>query len=302
MKTLNIIQTTQVNLPPGMVNFGIGQPSFALLPLEIMRQAAAHRLAQGDPYLLNYGYDRGDGSCRQALAELLTVHYGRPVSLNHLMLTAGASQGLDLICTLFGRPGDTIFVEEPSYFLALRIFADHGFNVVSLPTDAQGLRVHALEEALSVHSPAFLYLIPTFQNPVGATLTPERHARLVELSRKTDLLIVADEVYHLLNYSDAPPAPLAFYSEQANILSLGSFSKILAPGLRLGWVQSSPALVEKLALSGLADSGGGLKPFHICTGAQCVGTGSARPLSGPVEEHLSSARYCSGRSAAPVSA
>ena len=88
-----MIRTTQINLPPGMVNFGIGQPDFALLPLDIMQQAAAHRLAQGDPYLLNYGYEKGDGYCRQALAGFLTVHYARPVSLDHLILTAGASQG-----------------------------------------------------------------------------------------------------------------------------------------------------------------------------------------------------------------
>ena len=240
-----MIRTTQINLPPGMVDFGIGVPDFTLLPLEIMQQAAAHRLAQADPYLLSYGYAQGDGYCRLALAEFLTRHYGRSVSPEHLILSAGASQGLDLICTLFGQPGDTIFVEEPSYFLALRIFTDHGFNVVSLPTDAQGLVVDALEEALALHTPAFLYLIPAFQNPTGATLTQQRRARLVQLSREHDLLIVADEVYHLLTYTVVPPAPLAFYAEQADILSLGSFSKILAPGLRLGWVHGTPALVEQ---------------------------------------------------------
>ena len=259
------VRSTQVSLPPGMVNFGIGQPDFSLLPMDLMRRAAEHRLTRGNPYLLNYGAEQGDGYFRLALADFLAAHYCQPVDAERLLVTGGASQGLDLICTLFAHPGDVIFVEEPSYFLALRIFADHDLRVVSLPTDQDGLVVEALEEALeetlAVHKPAFLYTIPTFQNPTGATLPQNRRVRLAELSRQYDLLIVADEVYHLLDYNAVPPAPLALHADDAFILSLGSFSKILAPGLRLGWIHGTPALVEKLALCGLADSGGSLSHF-----------------------------------------
>ncbi len=255
------VRSTQVSLPPGMVHFGIGQPDFSLLPMQLMATAAAHRLAQGDPSLLNYGAEQGDGYFRLALADFLAAAYGQAVDAERLLVTGGASQGLDLICTLFARRGDVIFVEEPSYFLALRIFADHGLRVLSLPTDADGLDLDALEQALAMHQPAFLYTIPTFQNPTGATLPPSRRARLAELSRRHDLLIVADEVYHLLNYGAPPPAPLAAYADEASILSLGSFSKILAPGLRLGWMQGTPAAIEKVALCGLTDSGGSLNHF-----------------------------------------
>ena len=250
------VRSTQVWLPPGMVNFGIGQPDFDLLPMDLMQRAAEHRLSQGNPYLLNYGSEQGDGYVRHALAAYLGAQYGQPVDADRLVLTAGASQALDLICTLFTTQGDVILVEEPSYFLALRIFEDHGLHAIPVPTDENGLVVDALEQAIAEHHPAFLYVIPTFQNPTGVTLFSQRRERLVDVAARHDLLIVADEVYHLLAYAEPPPAPLALYADEAQILSLGSFSKILAPGLRLGWVHGTPALTQRIAQCGLLDSGG----------------------------------------------
>ena len=126
-----------------------------------------------------------------------------------LFITNGASSGLDLICSLLTRPGDVIFVEEPSYFLAMQIFADHRLRLVPIPIDEHGLVVEALEDALKKHHPVFLYTIPTFQNPSGHTLSDERRRRLAQLSREHDFLIVADEVYHLLNFGAQPPTPFA---------------------------------------------------------------------------------------------
>jgi DNA-binding transcriptional MocR family regulator len=255
------IRTTQIDLTTGLINFGIGQPGFDLLPLDIMRRASELRLSQGDTELLNYGYEQGDGYFRLALARFLEQGYGCPVTADSLFITAGASQALDLICTLFTKPGDTVFVEEPSYFLALRIFADHHLNLISLPTDENGLIMAALEEALARHHPIFLYTIPTCQNPTGATLPADRRRHLLALSQQHDFLIVADEVYQLLSYDDSPPLPFAAAIADGKVLSVGSFSKILAPGLRLGWVQAASPLVERLFTSGLVDSGGGLNHF-----------------------------------------
>ncbi len=168
--TLQTIQTTQLEIPPGMIHLGIGQPDPSLLPLALMRTAAEHRLSHDDASLLAYGAESGDGYFRLALAQFLTEHYHKPVDADDLFVTAGASQGLDLICTLFTKPGDTIFVEEPSYFLALNIFRDHGLNIIGLPMDEDGLMVEALEESLTQHHPAFLYTIPTFHNPSSITL------------------------------------------------------------------------------------------------------------------------------------
>ena len=197
------IQTAQLNLPPDVIDFGAGQPSLHLLPLELLREAAANRLGNDDTAYLAYGAMPGDGFFRQALAEFLCEQYQMRVDFSDLFVTGGASQALDLICTLFSRPGDTIFVEEPSYFLALRIFEDHGLNIVSLPMDDQGLIVETVEHKLSQYTPAFLYTIPTFHNPSSITLSAERRNRLVQLSRQHNFPIVADEVYHLLNFSAA---------------------------------------------------------------------------------------------------
>lgn len=255
-------RTTQVDRSSDRIDFGIGQPGFDLLPQAMLARAAAERFAEGDTELLNYGYEQGDGRFRWALADFLTVNYGAPVSAEGLMITAGASQALDLICTQFTQPGETVFVEEPSYFLALRILReDHRLTLVSLPVDEDGLIVAAVEDALRRRRPRFLYTIPSFQNPTGYTLSAERRERLVALSREHDFMIVADEVYHLLGYEGAPPPPLASFVDRANVLSVGSFSKILAPGLRLGWIGASPQTVDRFVRSGLVDSGGGLNHF-----------------------------------------
>ena len=257
---MNPIRTTQLDLPEDVINLAIGQPGLSLLPLEIMQQAAAHRLRE-NPELMAYGYEQGDGFFRQALAEFLSGMYAAPVGAERLFVTAGASQGLDLICTLFAKAGDTVLVEEPCYFLALRIFADHRLKVEAVPVDENGMVVDALEERLNKKRPAFVYTIPTFHNPAGCILSEERRLQLVNVSRERNLLLVADEVYHLLGYTEKPPLPLACRGDEAPILSLGSFSKILAPGLRLGWVQAGPSLMDRLTGCGLLDSGGGLNPF-----------------------------------------
>lgn len=254
-------QTTQSHADPDVIDFGAGHPGAALLPRTLLQAAAAQRLAQPDASLLQYGLEQGDGYFRYALAAFLSRRYAAPVDMEHLFVSSGASQALDLICTLYTQPDDVIFVEEPTYFLALRIFADHRLKVIPIATDAQGLDIGALEAALAKQRPALLYIIPTHQNPSGATLSLERRRRLVELSVQHNFLVVADEVYHLLSYDAAPPPPLASFVEAGTVLGLGSVSKILAPGLRLGWVQAAPRHMTRLYTAGLLDSGGGLNPF-----------------------------------------
>jgi 2-aminoadipate transaminase len=255
------LSASQINVPPGVIDLGLGDPPFDLLPLDLIRGAAAARFAEGDASFLQYGAEQGDGRFRLALADFLSRGYGFSVDPDHLFVTNGVSNALDLICTLFTRPGDTIFVEEPSYFLALRIFADHDLRVVPVQTDQAGLVIDSLVEKLAETSPKFLYIIPTFQNPTGRTLPLERRQRLVQLAREHDFIILADEVYHFLSYIHQPPQPLAAYAGAENVISLGSFSKILAPGLRLGWIQAHPEKIQRLAGCGLVDSGGGLNPF-----------------------------------------
>lgn len=255
------VQVAQISVPEGWIDFGIGQPHVDILPLEQLEEAARHRLRQGDRTILQYGMQQGNGQFRKSLAQFLSAQYEAAVDPDHLFITAGISQALDQICALHTQPGDTVFVEEPSYFLALRIFADYGLKVVSTPIDEDGLVIDALEEKLVKHKPVFIYTIPAFHNPAGVTLSASRREELVCLAEKHGFLIVADEVYQLLAYTATPPPPMTYFDGSARVLSMGSFSKILAPGLRLGWIQAKPSLLEPFILCGYLDSGGGLNPF-----------------------------------------
>ena len=282
------LRTTQADTSPGMIDLAIGHPCPALLPRELIRGAAQQRLTTDFTPYLQYGYEPGDGFFRDALADFLSRNYGTETKEDELFVSGGASQALDLICTIYTKPGDVVFVEEPTYFLALRIFQDHGLRVISVPTDAQGLSMEALQEQLDNLRPVFLYTVPAHQNPSGATLPLDRRRRLVELSREKGFLIVADEVYHLLTYGDEAPPPLASFLAEGTVLSLGSFSKILAPGLRMGWIQAAPGLLHPLARCGLLDSGGGLNPFTSSILLSAIDTGM-------LDDHLERLRGEYGR-------
>lgn len=210
---------------------------------------------------MQYGFQQGNDNFRLSLAQFLSVQYGAAVDPNHLFITAGISQALDLICSLYTRPGNTIFVEEPSYFLALRIFADYELKIIGIPIDENGLIIEALEKELEKDKPIFIYTIPTFHNPTGVTLSASRRKQLISLSEKYGFYIVADEVYQMLAYRSNPPKPMTYYDTSDRVFSLGSFSKILAPGLRLGWVQAKPSALDPFIACGYLDSGGGLNPF-----------------------------------------
>ncbi|HDD61371.1 MAG: PLP-dependent aminotransferase family protein [Chloroflexota bacterium] len=256
---LPIVQT---DVPPGFIDLGSGNPGLEMLPMEMIAHAAERYFEVGDRHTLQYGAEQGNGLFLSALAEFLSSKYGFSVAADKLLATTGASSALDLLCTLFTQPGDAIIVEEPTYFLALGIFADHRLNVYAVPLDQEGLDVDSLEALLVEIQPKFVYTIPTFHNPASTTLSEMRREKLVSLAQEYDFLLIADEVYHFLAYAEEPPPPLAEYSDQAEqVVSINSFSKILAPGLRLGWIQAHPKMISRLVKCGLLDSGGGLNPF-----------------------------------------
>jgi DNA-binding transcriptional MocR family regulator len=158
-----------------------------------------------------------------------------------------------------------VFVEEPSYPYSFPIFRDHGLKIVGIPLDGEGMDLRECERQLAQHRPKLLYTIPAYNNPTGQTLARERRERLVELSREHGFIIAADEVYQLLYHGAPPPASFGTLIDRGNVLSLGSFAKILAPGLRLGWIQASAELMRTLTASGVLVSGGNFNHFtsHI---------------------------------------
>jgi DNA-binding transcriptional MocR family regulator len=245
----------------GTVNFSVGQPSADLLPLELLHRASERFFATAQPLELNYGQRQGDARFRAALADFLSVAEGAPADPDSLMLTAGISQALDFVCARFARPGDVVFVEEPSYPYSFQIFRDHGLEIVGIPLDGAGMDVAALERLLAWHRPKLVYTIPAFHNPTGQVLERARRDRLLALSREHGFVILADEVYQFLHHGSPPPASFGTRCADGNVVSLGSFSKILAPGLRLGWIQAAPEPLARILASGALVSGGNFNHF-----------------------------------------
>ena len=257
-----------ISIADGVIDLGWGHPSEALHPLADVRRAAEFALGGESVAALQYGAVQGYGPLLESLAAFLSSQpaYGMSVPPDSLFLTSGASQGLDMAGTLFTQAGDTIYVEEPTYHLAHGIFRDHRLNVVGVATDAHGMRMDALEEQLTKTEsvkPEALYVIPTYQNPTGRVLPVHRRRRLVELADEHGFYVFADEVYQLLHAASPPPPPLAAFDDtpHGRVVSFGSFSKILSPGLRAGWVQARPALAARFTGSGFAFSGGGISHF-----------------------------------------
>lgn len=245
----------------GTINFSVGQPSADLLPLKLLGSAGERFFADAAPFDLNYGHRQGDARFRAALAAFLGSATGGAVDPDSLMLTGGISQALDFVCGRFARPGDMVFVEEPSYPYSFQIFRDHGLQVVGVPMDGAGMDVGHLERLLAERRPRLVYTIPAFHNPTGQVMERTRRERLVGLAREYGFVIVADEVYQHLYHADPPPASFGTLGAAGHVLSLGSFSKILAPGLRLGWIQAAPDLMQTLLASGALVSGGNFNHF-----------------------------------------
>ncbi|KAI9984090.1 hypothetical protein PInf_005383 [Phytophthora infestans] len=264
-----------------MINFKVGQPAPAMLPLDKIREAATLKFAETDPMFLQYGVIKGYPKFRKTLAEFLTKGYQHEVDPEKLFVTNGVTGGLALICSLFLQSGDLVFMEEPSYFLALSIMKDFKINVRQIRMEEDGLDIDELERLLQRGIvPKMLYTIPTCHNPTGRTLSVEKRKRLVELSVKYGFIIVADEVYQLLSFPHVtPPPPIFTFDEHDTVLALGSFSKILAPALRLGWIQGSHKLLSKIEGCGQLDSSGGISPV-------ISGIVHAAIASGLQQEHL----------------
>jgi 2-aminoadipate transaminase len=272
-----------------LIDLAVGRPDPRLLPLDEMRRAAAHRLGMKDADLLQYAPERGTESMRRRLGGFISADPDR------LFITQGASHGLDLILSRFVRDGDVVLVEEPTYFHALKILRGRRLKIVPVPSDARGLDVEALEKVLEREKPKLLYTIPIHHNPTGATLPADRRARLIELARAHDFLIVADEVYQLLTYDGDPPPPLSTL-DPARVFSLGSFSKILAPGLRLGWIDAAPDHLASLAQCGVMISGGGASPFTSAIIESAIENGIAAAYLARIREEYGRRCYAMIRS------
>ncbi|MCH2311482.1 MAG: PLP-dependent aminotransferase family protein [SAR202 cluster bacterium] len=246
----------------GIIDLAWGHPSDNLHPLDALKPAIDAIFVNKEISALQYSGYQGYGPLIGSLSQYLSEDksYTRIIKPEELYIGYGASHGLDLACTLFTGEGNTVLVEEPSYYLVRQILIDHRLNIVGVPTDSEGMKIENLEQIIDSYkgNVKLLYLIPSFHNPMGSVMSLERREKIIDLADKHDILIAADEAYHLLYYGDPPPPTMATLddSRKGCVVSLGSFSKILAPGIKLGWIQANPDIVDKFTNSGSNFSGG----------------------------------------------
>jgi len=231
----------------GLISLAGGFPAPELFPVDAFREAFDAVMASDSGAALQYGISEGFAPLREFLAERMSGS-GASVSIENVVITTGSQQGLDLVARLLVDPGSPVVVEDPSYSGGLDALRASQARFIAIPSDEEGMRVDILEESLPRITPAprLIYVLPNFQNPSGGTLSLERRHRLLELSFRHGIPILEDDPYGELRYEGEHLPSLKSMDTLGNVIYLGTFSKILAPGLRLGWVAAPPELVRPL--------------------------------------------------------
>jgi DNA-binding transcriptional MocR family regulator len=263
----------------------LGHPDPTTLATPEFRSAVTAAMNAPDFYQgLQYGPDAGASSLIDYLIAKIGREQGVAISPANIMLVAGSTHAVDILSRLYAKPGGVVLVEAPTYPDALHVFQDHQIHLHPVPMDDDGLIVSALEERLAwLHaqgtSPAFLYTIPTFHNPRGSTLSEARRRAMLELADKHAFMIVEDDVYRDLSFNG--PVPASFFALASGhgrrVCSIGSFSKTLAPGLRLGWLVGPAEVIQTCMACGTTQMGGGASPFAAQVVAEYCGSGQWEP-------------------------
>jgi 2-aminoadipate transaminase len=238
---------------PGIISFAGGFPDVALVDVDGIRQATLAALEQEPGGALQYGATEGYMPLRQQLADFMAGKGVNALAPEQLVVTTGSQQALDLLGKTLVSPGDKVIVEGPTFLATIQCFRLYGAELISAPVDGKGVDVDRLEQLIVEHRPKFVYLIPTFGNPSGATLTLERRQRVLELAVKHQTLIVEDDPYGDLYFGKAPPPSLLALSEQVPgsrdcLVHCGSLSKTLSAGFRLGWMIAPDNLLAKAVM------------------------------------------------------
>ncbi|WP_242343093.1 aminotransferase-like domain-containing protein [Anaeromyxobacter terrae] len=248
LKSSAIREILRVVARPDVISFAGGLPAPELFPTEALASLARELLASPrGPAALQYSETEGHAGLRARILGRVPF----PASAfgdDGVLVTQGSQQGLDLLAKLFLDPGDEVLVETPAYLGALQVFRFFGARVTFLPCDADGLRPEALADALR-RRPKLLYLTPTFQNPSGVCYPEARRREVREVLRSSDVIVLEDDPYRDIWFDEAPPPPVVLGHDPSRAVYLGSFSKIAAPGLRVGFLLGPPAIVRRCVLA-----------------------------------------------------
>ena len=238
---------------PGIISFAGGFPDSAMFDVDGIREASNAALAQDPGAALQYGATEGFGPLREQLAHFMGQKGAKDVTPEQLIVTTGSQQALDLLGKTLISPGDKVIVEGPTFLATIQCFRLYGAELISAPIDGNGVQIDKLEQLIAEHKPKFVYLIPTFGNPSGAMLSAERRKRVLELAVQYNTLIVEDDPYGDLYFGEAPPPSLLAMSPQVPgsrdlLVHCGSLSKVLSPGLRVGWMIAPAELLAKATM------------------------------------------------------
>jgi 2-aminoadipate transaminase len=254
VKSSAIRELLKLTQQPEVISFAGGLPAPDVFPIERFREACAKVLKEQGKVALQYGASEGYEPLREMIARH-TSRYGVKAGPENVLITSGSQQALDLIGKLLINPGDRVLVEAPTYLGALQAFNVYGAEYVSVPSDEDGIRTDLLEGPLR-SGPKFMYVLPNFQNPGGTTLSEGRREQLVLLADRFGIPIVEDDPYGQLRYEGEHLPPLVVLDRVnlrrdngysiGNVIYLSTFSKTLAPGLRLGWIVAPPDVITKM--------------------------------------------------------
>ena len=238
---------------PGIISFAGGFPDSALFDVDGIRQASLAALEQDSGAALQYGATEGYGPLREQLAAFMAHKGVADVRAEQLIVTTGSQQALDLLGKVLINPGDKVIVEGPTFLATINCFRLYGAELISAPIDGQGADTDALERLIAEHRPKFVYIIPTFGNPSGALLSLARRKAVLEMAVKHQTLIVEDDPYGDLYFGEAPPPSLLALSSQVPgsrdlLVHCGSLSKVLSPGLRVGWMVGPAELLARATM------------------------------------------------------
>jgi len=238
---------------PGIISFAGGFPDSAMFDVEGIRAASNAALTEEPGAALQYGATEGYNPLREQLAAFMASKGATAVAADNLIVTTGSQQALDLLGKTLISPGDKVIVEGPTFLATIQCFRLYGAELISAPIDANGVKTDELEKLIAEHKPKFVYLIPTFGNPSGVMLSAERRKAVLEMAVKHNTLIVEDDPYGDLYFGDAPPPSLLNLSatvpgSRELLVHCGSLSKVLSPGLRVGWMIAPAELLAKATM------------------------------------------------------
>ena len=238
---------------PGIISFAGGFPDSAMFDVQGIREASERTLRDEPGAALQYGATEGYNPLREQIAAFMQSKGVAGLRADELIVTTGSQQALDLVGKTLLDPQDTVLVESPTFLATIQCFRLYGPTVMGVPIDVDGVDVDALEQMIQQHRPKLVYLVPTFGNPSGAMTSLQRRLRVLELAVKYQTVVVEDDPYGDLYFADAPPPSLLALSAQVPgsrdwLVHCGSLSKVLSPGLRIGWMVAPPALLARATM------------------------------------------------------